>query len=141
MIKKNTSAFRKPIDRKTEDYVIVKGSKTKAMPEHKNNVKFFPFFFFSGKKVNWYIIAKYHLFLKWFVVNIGLYLVSSHSGSSLYCFFYRKQLFLQGVSFKCILHKNNCLCRRSSAAQFAFYNDYNIHVRYQIQDKKYWGDC
>lgn len=52
MIKKNTSAFRKPIDRKTEDYVIVKGSKTKAMPEHKNNVKFFPFFFFPGKKVN-----------------------------------------------------------------------------------------
>lgn len=39
---KNTSAFRKPIDRKTEDYVIVKGSKTKAMPEHKNNLKFFP---------------------------------------------------------------------------------------------------
>lgn len=50
MIKKNTSAFRKPIDRKTEDYVIVKGSKTKAMPEHKNNVKFFPFFFFSLEK-------------------------------------------------------------------------------------------
>lgn len=60
---------------------------------------------------------------------------------SLLFFIEKKQLFLQGVSFKCILHKNNCLCRRSSAAQFAFYNDYNIHVRYQIQDKKYWGDC
>lgn len=96
MIKKNTSAFRKPIDRKTEDYVIVKGSKTKAMPEHKNNVKFFLFFFFSGKKVNWYIIAKYHLFLKWFVVKIGLYLVSSHSGSSLYSFFIENNSFFRG---------------------------------------------
>lgn len=53
MIKKNTSAFRKPIDRKTEDYVIVKGSKTKAMPEHKNiKREILPIFFFSGKKVN-----------------------------------------------------------------------------------------